>query len=68
MTTGTVRTFNDARGYGFITTESGDDVFVHYTEIQGEGFKTLEEDQEVEFDLYSDEKKGLIARNVKKVG
>jgi cold shock protein len=68
MTTGTVRTFNDARGYGFITTESGDDVFVHYTEIQGEGFKTLEEDQEVEFDLYSDEKKGLVARNVKKVG
>ena len=70
MTTGIVKWFNDAKGYGFIAVDNNleNDVFVHYTEIQGEGFKTLVEDQKVEFDLYSDDRKGWVARNVKKVG
>ena len=47
--TGTVKWFNDAKGYGFISRESGDDVFVHYSAIEGEGFRSLREDQQVEF-------------------
>ncbi|MDP7384794.1 MAG: cold shock domain-containing protein, partial [Nitrospinota bacterium] len=49
MTVGTVKWFSDAKGYGFISRSDGDDVFVHHTEIQGEGFKTLEEGDNVTF-------------------
>ncbi|MDX1497562.1 MAG: cold-shock protein, partial [Salinisphaeraceae bacterium] len=48
-TTGTVKFFNEAKGFGFITREGGPDVFVHYSAIQGSGFKTLAEGQQVEF-------------------
>ncbi|MDD5156293.1 MAG: cold-shock protein [Candidatus Omnitrophica bacterium] len=51
MARGKVKWFNDQKGYGFITPESGDDVFVHHKSIQGEGFKSLSEGQEVEFDI-----------------
>jgi CspA family cold shock protein len=47
--TGTVKWFNDAKGYGFISRQSGDDVFVHFSAIEGEGFRSLREDQQVEF-------------------
>ncbi len=50
MTTGTVKWFNEGKGFGFIASESGKDVFVHFSEIQGDGFKTLVEGQTVEFD------------------
>ena len=50
MATGTVKWFNADKGYGFITVDNGDEVFVHFSEIQGEGFKTLEEGQKVEFE------------------
>ncbi|MFD0620039.1 MULTISPECIES: cold shock domain-containing protein [Paenibacillus] len=48
---GTVKWFNAEKGYGFIQVEGGDDVFVHFSAIQGEGFKTLEEGQSVEFEI-----------------
>jgi len=51
MARGKVKWFNDQKGYGFITPESGDDVFVHHNSIQGEGFKSLAEGQEVEFEI-----------------
>lgn len=51
MSNGTVKWFNAEKGYGFISQESGDDVFVHFSTIQGEGFKTLEEGQQVSFDI-----------------
>ena len=51
MSNGTVKWFNAEKGYGFISQESGDDVFVHFSAIQGEGFKTLEEGQQVNFDI-----------------
>ena len=51
MATGTVKWFNADKGYGFITVDNGDEVFVHFSEIQGEGFKTLEEGQKVEFEV-----------------
>lgn len=51
MTEGTVKWFNAEKGFGFITVEGGDDVFVHFSAIQGEGFKTLEEGQAVTFDV-----------------
>ena len=51
MATGKVKWFSNQKGYGFITTESGSDVFVHHSEIQGDGFKTLDEGQEVEFEV-----------------
>ena len=51
MVKGKVKWFNDQKGYGFITPESGKDVFVHHKAIQGEGFKTLQEGQEVEFEI-----------------
>jgi CspA family cold shock protein len=60
---GRVKWFNEAKGYGFIEQEVGDDVFVHYTAITGEGFRTLYEGQEVEFDL-TEGPKGLTAENV----
>ena len=66
-TTGIVKWFNDSKGYGFITQTNGADVFVHYSAIVGEGFKTLAEGQEVEFDLI-DSGKGPQASNVIKVG
>ena len=66
MATGLVKWFNDAKGYGFIQQEGSDkDVFVHYTAIQGEGFKTLAEGQKVEFELI-DGPKGPQAANVSK--
>ena len=66
-TTGTVKWFNDSKGYGFITQTDGADVFVHYSAIVGEGFRTLAEGQEVEFDLV-DSGKGPQASNVIKLG
>ena len=56
MAKGTVKWFNDKKGFGFITPEEGPDVFVHFSEIQGEGFKTLRTAQEVEFELVNGEK------------
>ena len=64
---GTVKWFNEKKGYGFITPEEGSDVFVHYSAIASEGFKTLVEGQKVEFDVI-DDKKGKKAINVKKAG
>ena len=61
--TGTVKWFNDAKGFGFITLESGEDVFVHYSAIQGNGFRSLPEGAHVEFDL-NQGPKGLQAANV----
>lgn len=67
MPQGTVKWFNDAKGFGFINPEDGDrDCFVHYTAIVGEGFRTLDEGQRVEFDVVEGEK-GLAARNVVKL-
>lgn len=51
MTTGTVKWFNSEKGFGFITVEGGNDVFAHFSAIQGEGFKTLEEGQKVSFEI-----------------
>jgi CspA family cold shock protein len=62
---GTVKWFNDNKGFGFITQENGPEVFVHFSEIQGEGFKTLNEGDEVEFDLVEGER-GPKATNVRK--
>ena len=56
MSKGIVRRFNNQRGFGFISDENGNDVFVHYTGINGEGFKSLEEGQEVEFDVIQGQK------------
>jgi len=64
--TGKVKWFNDSKGFGFITRESGPDVFVHHSAIQGDGFRSLAEDQEVEFEVVQGAK-GLQAQNVKKV-
>jgi cold shock protein len=61
--TGTVKWFNDAKGFGFITTESGEDVFVHFTAIQAAGFRSLPEGSRVEFDVVQGPK-GLQAANV----
>ena len=60
---GTVKWFNGAKGYGFIAREGAEDVFVHYSAIQGEGFKTLDEGQQVEFSVEQGAK-GLQATNV----
>ncbi|MDR2890544.1 MAG: cold shock domain-containing protein [Alistipes sp.] len=60
---GKVKWFDTAKGYGFVTTEEGQDVFVHYTGIQGDGFRGLDQDQAVEFDL-DEGKKGPQAINV----
>ncbi|MEW6410324.1 MAG: cold-shock protein [Nitrospirota bacterium] len=66
MLTGKVKWFNEAKGYGFIQQENGPDVFVHYTAIQGDGFKTLAEGQRVEFEVIEGEK-GPQASNVVKL-
>ena len=65
MEQGTVKWFNDDKGYGFITRESGDDVFVQFSAIQGDGFKSLSEGQHVTFDVEEGER-GLQAANVVK--
>ena len=61
---GTVKFFNADKGYGFISREQGDDVFVHFSAIQGSGYKTLEEGQRVEFDV-GPGRKGDEAQNVR---
>ena len=66
MEKGTVKWFNGSKGYGFINREEGDDVFVHYKAIVGEGYKTLEEGDHVEFEVEQGPK-GLQAANVKKL-
>ena len=66
MATGKVKWFNNAKGYGFIEKEGGGAVFVHYTAIQGDGFKTLNEGQAVEFEISQGEK-GPQATNVVKL-
>ncbi len=60
---GTVKWFNNSKGYGFIQREQGDDVFVHFSSIRGEGYRTLKEGQQVEFGLNSGDK-GLLAEDV----
>jgi len=62
-TTGTVKWFNESKGFGFIEREGGPDVFVHFSAIQGDGFKTLAEGQQVEFTV-TDGQKGPQAENV----
>ena len=64
MATGTVKWFNSEKGYGFISREEGPDVFVHYSAIQMNGYRTLEEGQSVEFDV-GPGKKGEEAQNVR---
>ncbi len=66
MVKGKVKWFNDAKGYGFITPESGKDVFVHHSVIQGDGFKSLKEGQDVEFEIVQGPK-GEQAQNVVKL-
>lgn len=66
MTQGTVKWFNDSKGFGFIEREDGDDVFVHHTAIQGEGFKSLSEGDQVEFEVVEGPK-GFQAANVSKL-
>ena len=64
MATGTVKFFNAEKGYGFISREQGDDVFVHYSNIEGRGYRSLEEGQKVEFDV-APGLKGEEAQNVR---
>ena len=67
MSIGTVKWFNSEKGFGFISQDSGPDVFVHHTAIDGAGFKSLDENDKVEFDVTTGPK-GLNAQNVRKVG
>lgn len=66
MKTGKVKWFNAEKGYGFISTDDGEDVFVHFSAIQSEGFKALEEGQRVEFEVVEGER-GPQASNVSKI-
>ena len=66
METGTVKWFNSQKGFGFITRDSGDDVFVHFKAIQGDGYKTLDEGDKVQFEV-GESPKGLQAMNVTKI-
>ena len=66
MTQGTVKWFNAEKGFGFIEVEGGDDVFVHFSAIQGEGFKSLEEGQKVSFEI-EEGNRGPQAKNVVKL-
>jgi len=66
MAQGTVKWFNDAKGFGFIAQDEGDDVFVHHTAIQSEGFRSLAEGERVEFDVQRGAK-GLQAANVRRI-
>ena len=67
VATGTVKWFSSEKGYGFISQESGEDVFVHFSGIEGGGYKNLEENQQVEFEV-TQGPKGLQATNVRIVG
>jgi CspA family cold shock protein len=66
MATGTVKFFNAEKGFGFISREGGDDVFVHFSNISGDGYKTLDEGQAVEFDV-APGRKGEEAQNVRAI-
>ena len=66
MATGTVKWFNESKGFGFITQNQGSDVFAHYSAIKGNGFKTLSEGDEVSFDVVKGDK-GLRAENIIKL-
>lgn len=66
METGTVKWFNSSKGYGFISREEGDDVFVHYNAIEGDGYRTLDEGDKVEFEV-EEGPKGLQASKVSKI-
>lgn len=66
MNDGIVKWFNDAKGFGFIEMEDGREVFVHYSNLQVEGFKTVSEGERVIFDLYEDDRKRLTALNVRR--
>lgn len=66
MVNGTVKWFNDEKGFGFISMEDGDDAFVHHSEIQMEGFKSLDEGDEVEFELVHNDR-GPAAKSVRKL-
>jgi cold shock protein len=64
LTTGTVKFFNSEKGFGFISREQGEDIFVHYSNIQGSGYRSLDEGQQVEFDI-APGRKGDEAQNVR---
>lgn len=66
MPSGTVKWFNDSKGYGFISVDNGEDIFVHHTAIEGDGFKTLAEGDKVEFEIVQGQK-GDKAEKVVKV-
>ncbi|MBN2423742.1 MAG: cold shock domain-containing protein [Calditrichaceae bacterium] len=65
--TGKVKWFDSKKGYGFISLDNGEDIFIHYSEISGDGFRTLEEGQAVEFNV-EDGAKGPVAKNLTLVG
>ncbi len=67
IVTGTVKWFNETKGFGFIQQDSGQDVFAHYSEIQSDGFKVLNEGQRVQFEV-TDGKKGPQASSIKVIG